>query len=98
MRSETHAALWATPGAPTKEKIEGAIAAEAGSLTGQQQSGGGWAAGVQWLLDMQVPNSFVPAPVPGRSGLVLSYIVPEGVYNPKRSRSRIYDDALAVIA
>lgn len=60
----------------------------------------GWADGVQWLLDEQVPNSTVPSPAPGRSGLVISYVIPESDpgYPYLFSRSWIYDDALAVIS
>jgi len=60
----------------------------------------GWATGVNWLLDQQVPNSTVPAPAPGRSGLVNSYIIPtsDPNYPSIFDNSWIYDDALAVIA
>jgi uncharacterized repeat protein (TIGR01451 family) len=58
------------------------------------------AEGVPWLLGQQVPNSTVPAPAPGRSGLAISYIIPpsDPGYPYLFSRSWIYDDALAVIA
>jgi uncharacterized repeat protein (TIGR01451 family) len=61
---------------------------------------GGWAEGVQWLLGQQVSNSTVPTPASGRSGLVISYIIPpsDPSYPYLFSRSWIYDDALAVIA
>lgn len=61
---------------------------------------GGWAEGVQWLLGQQAPNSIVPVPVSGRSGLVISYIIPpsDPVYPFLFNRSWIYDDALAVIS
>lgn len=61
---------------------------------------GGWALGVQWLLDQQAPNSTEPTPAYGRSGLSISYIIPQAdpSYPYLYSRSWIYDDALAVIA
>jgi uncharacterized repeat protein (TIGR01451 family) len=69
-------------------------------LTGVAAAAGGSADGVQWLLGRQVPNSTVPAPASGRSGLVNSYIIPQGdpSYPYLYGRSWIYDDALAVIA
>ncbi len=74
-----------------------------GSVAGLARVGavaGGWAEGVQWLLGQQVPNSTVPTPAPGRSDLVISYIIPQSdeSYPFLFSRSWIYDDALAVIS
>jgi uncharacterized repeat protein (TIGR01451 family) len=69
-------------------------------LAGFAQGTSGWTGGVQWLLGQQVPNSTVPTPASGRSGLVISYIVPpsDPSYPYLYNRSWIYDDALAVIS
>lgn len=55
---------------------------------------------LKWLLNQQVPNEVVPYPINGRSGLVLSYSIPQAV--PTRAGffdlAYIYDNALAAIA
>jgi hypothetical protein len=57
-------------------------------------------ADIQWILDQQVPNSVVPDPHTGRSGLVISYRIPsdDPDYPDLFSRSWIYDDAVAALA
>lgn len=76
------------------------VIGSAAGLARVAAAAGGWAEGVQWLLGRQVPNSTVPTPAPGRSGLVISYIIPpsDPSYPYLYHRSWIYDDALAVIA
>lgn len=55
---------------------------------------------IKWLLKMQVPNDIVPNPANGRSGLVLSYLVPQHITTraAQYDRAYIYDNALAVIS
>ena len=55
---------------------------------------------IQWILDQQVPNTIVPNPHTGRSGLVISYLIPpdDADYPSFFSRSWIYDDAVAALA
>ena len=57
-------------------------------------------ADIQWILDRQVPNDIVPNPHTGRSGLVISYLIPpdDPDYPSFFSRSWIYDDAVAALA
>jgi len=57
-------------------------------------------ADVQWILAQQVPNSLVPSPHAGRSGLMVSYLIPsdDPDYPDLFSRSWIYDDAVAAVA
>ena len=57
-------------------------------------------ADVQWILDQQVPNSIVPDPHAGRSGLMVSFRIPPDDldYPSLFSRSWIYDDAVAAVA
>lgn len=77
-----------------------AIIGSVAGLARSARAANGWADGVQWLLGQQVPNSTVLTPSAGRSGLVVSYIVPpsDPSYPYLFNRSWIYDDALAVIA
>jgi uncharacterized repeat protein (TIGR01451 family) len=76
------------------------IVGSAAGLAGVVAAAGGWAEGIQWLHGRQVPNSTVPTPASGRSGLVISYIIPpsDPSYPYLYHRSWIYDDALAVIS
>ncbi len=53
---------------------------------------------IDWLIQMITPNAIVPNPRGDRSGLIISYVVPDGDDAwPIRNRSWIYDNALAVI-
>jgi hypothetical protein len=53
-----------------------------------------------WLLEQKAPNEIVPAPLPWRRNLVISYRIPKN--DPAapylRGRAYIYDSALAAIA
>jgi hypothetical protein len=62
-------------------------------------SGGSETRAVYWLTQQITPNDIAPNPLPERSGLILSYQVPEAPldYHNLRARSWLYDNALAAI-